>query len=177
MLAEVIKTHALADAQAGDWQTVAEALQAVTVTATPRLCYAVESGAAVAQAGGDPTALLQVLLEDPNGMMLFQKLSSSAGVMWSHPATIPYLAALVSAGAMAEGVKNALINLSAPVTHPHADVTANQCALAWAADQLQIQRMALRERMDAIWNQIGTSEQADAIADLRAITDELEAAQ
>jgi len=136
MLIDAIKTHALADAQSGDWAAVASALQAVSVTAEPRLCYAVESGTAVAQAGGDPTAMLTVLLGDPNGMMLFQKLSSSAGVMWSHPATIPYLQALVSAGAMSEAVKDALIDLSAPITHPHASVTAGQCETAWDTDQL-----------------------------------------
>jgi len=131
MLIDLIKAHALTEAQAGDWAAVAATLQAVTITAAPRLCYAVESGTAVAQAGGDPTAMLTVLLADPNGMMLFQKLSSSAGVMWSHPATIPYLEALVSAGAMSEAVKDALIDLSAPVTHPHADVTADYCQRAW----------------------------------------------
>ena len=175
MLIEAIKTHALAAAQVGQWQTVAETLQVIAVTAEPRLCYAVESGTAVAQSGGDPTALLTVLLGDPSGMMLFQKLSSSAGVMWSHPATIPYLGALVAAGAMSEAVKDALVNLSAPVTYPHTDVTAEQCSEAWTADQLQIQRLALRSRLDTIFNQIGTSEQADGIADLRAIATELEA--
>lgn len=137
MLIDAIKTYALTDAQDGQWQTVAETLQAITVTAQPRLCYAVESGTAVYQAGGDPTALLTVLLNDPNGMMLFQKLSSSAGVMWSHPATIPYLEALVTAGAMSEAAKDALIQLSAPVTHPHAGVTAEQCESAWNCDYLQ----------------------------------------
>jgi len=136
MLIDAIKTHALADAQSGDWAAVASALQAVSVTAEPRLCYAVESGTAVAQAGGDPTTLLTVLLSDPNGIMLFQKLSSSAGVMWSHPATIPYLQSLVSAGKMTQEVMDALVQLSAPVAHPHASVTAGQCETAWDTDQL-----------------------------------------
>jgi len=135
MLAETIKQHALADAQAGNWSAVAVTLQAISVTAEPRLCYAVESGTAVAQAGGDPTTLLTVLLGDPNGMMLFQKLSSSAGVMWSHPATTPYLQALVSAGAMSEAVKDALIDLSAPVTHPFAGVTADDCRKEWTVSE------------------------------------------
>ncbi len=176
MLIDEIKTHALAAAQAGNWQSVVDTLRATAVTAEPRLCYAVESGTAVAQAGGDPTALLTVLLADPNGMMLFQKLSSSAGVMWSHPATIPYLEALVTAGAMSVAVKDSLIDLSAPVTHPHADVTAGQCSEAWAVDQLQAQRLSVRTRLDTILNQIGTSEQSGGIADLRAIADELEGA-
>jgi hypothetical protein len=175
MLAETIKQHALADAQAGNWPEVAAALQAISVTAEPRLCYAVESGTAVAQAGGDPTTLLTVLLGDPNGMMLFQKLSSSAGVMWSHPATVPYLQALVNAGAMSEAVKAALIDLSAPVTHPFADVTANQCALVWAADLAQIARSDRRALYDAFDNAVGTSEQVDKIAEMRAMLNSVEA--
>jgi len=175
MLIDAIKNHALEAAQSGDWTAVAATLQAVSVTAEPRLCYAVESGAAVAQAGGDPTTLLTVLLGDPNGMMLFQKLSSSAGVMWSHPATIPYLEALVSAGAMSEAVKDALIDLSAPVSHPHSDVTAEECEEAWQAAESAAQKQVLRSRIDTAWNQIGTTEQAEAIAEFRAIADELEA--
>lgn len=135
MLAEIIKTHALADAQAGDWLAVAATLQAITVTATPRLCYAVESGNAAVAAGGDHTTLLGALLQDTNGIMLFQKLSSSAGVMWSHEVTIPYLQWLVSEGKMSQQVMDALIDLSAPVTHPHAGVTAEDCQRAWMVSQ------------------------------------------
>ena len=165
MLIDAIKTHALTEAQSGDWSAVAAILNAVSVTAEPRLCYAVESGTAVAQAGGDPTTLLTVLLSDPNGMMLFQKLSSSAGVMWSHPATIPYLEALVSEGAMSAAVKDALIDLSAPVTHPHADVTAGQCQAAWDTDQLsQIWTTALND---------GGINQALAVGDRAALTSAL----
>jgi hypothetical protein len=39
-----------------------------------------------------------------------------------------------------------------------------------------MQRQSIRSRIDAAWNQIGTSEQAEAIAEFRAIADELEAA-
>jgi hypothetical protein len=131
MLAKTIRQHALGDAQAGNWSGVAATLQAIEVTAQARLCYAVESGAAAVAAGGDHTSLLGALLEDPNGIMLFQKLSSSAGVMWAHEVTVPYLQWLVSQSKMTEAVKDALIDLSAPVTHPHADVTADNCQRAW----------------------------------------------
>jgi hypothetical protein len=131
MLANMINTHALADAQAGKWDAVASTLKAIETTAAARLCYAVESGEAAVAAGGNHTELLGVLLQDPNGIMLFQKLSSSAGVMWAHAVTVPYLQWLVSQGKMSEAVKDALIDLSAPVTRPHADVTADDCQKAW----------------------------------------------
>ena len=63
---------------------------------------------------------------------------------------------------------------------PYKDLTADQFAAQRTAAEteaaLNAQRNALRARLDAIWNQIGTSEQSDAIADLRAIATELESA-
>jgi hypothetical protein len=136
MLIDAIKTHALANAQSGDWPAVAATLQAVSVTAPARVCWAVESGAAAVAAGGDHTELLTVLLGDVNGTMLFQRLSSGIGVEWAHPVTVPYLQSLVSAGKMTQQVMDALVQLSAPITHPHASVTAGQCETAWNTDQL-----------------------------------------
>jgi len=135
MLAEIIRQHALADAQAGNWSAVAATLQAISETAPARLCYAVESGAAAVAAGGDHTELLGALLGDPNGIMLFQKLSSSAGVMWAHEVTVPYLQWLVSHSKMTQQVMDALIDLSAPVTHPHAAVTADDCQKSWTVSE------------------------------------------
>jgi hypothetical protein len=131
MLIDAIKTHALEAAQSGDWSAVAATLQAVSVTAPARVCWAVESGAAATAAGGDHTELLTAMLGDPNGTMLFQRLSSGIGVEWAHPVTVPYLQSLVSAGKMTQQVMDALIQLSAPVTYPHADVTADDCQKAW----------------------------------------------
>lgn len=135
MLANLIREHALADAQAGNWTAVSATLQAIEITAPARLCYAVESGEAAVAAGGNHTELLGVLLQDPNGIMLFQKLSSSAGVMWAHAVTVPYLQWLVSQERMTDAVKDALIDLSAPVTHPHSGVTADDCRKTWVVSE------------------------------------------
>jgi hypothetical protein len=134
MLIDAIKTHALAAAQSGDWQAVAATLQAVSVTAPARVCWAVESGAAATAAGGNHTELLTAMLGDPNGTMLFQRLSSGIGVEWAHPVTVPYLQSLVSAGQMTQQVMNALVQLSAPVSYPHSGVTADDCQRAWIID-------------------------------------------
>lgn len=56
-----------------------------------------------------------------------------------------------------------------------ADLTAEQFAAHRESAEALRLRSELRSRIDAAWNQIGTSEQADGIADLRAIADELEA--
>ena len=45
---------------------------------------------------------------------------------------------------------------------------------AFAVVQSELAKEAIRTRLDAAYNQIGTSEQAEAIAELRAIADELE---
>lgn len=175
MLADLIREHALADAQAGNWPAVAATLQAIEITAPARLCYAVESGEAAVAAGGNHTELLGVLLQDPNGIMLFQKLSSSAGVMWAHAVTVPYLQWLVSQERMTEAVKDALIDLSAPVTQPHSDVTAEQCQTAWQAHQLRLLQITFATLADAVRNAIGTSEQTDKIAEMRTMLEAVEA--
>jgi hypothetical protein len=148
MLIDAIKTHALEAAQSGDWQAVAATLQAVSVTAPARVCWAVESGAAATAAGGNHTELLTVLLGDVNGTMLFQRLSSGIGVEWAHPVTVPYLQSLVSAGKMTQQVMDALIQLSAPVSFPHAEVTAQQCQTAYQTDQLSAEWVALQNDGD-----------------------------
>ena len=45
---------------------------------------------------------------------------------------------------------------------------------AFAVVQAELAKEAIRTRLDAAFNQIGTSEQAEAIAELRLIADELE---
>ncbi len=57
-----------------------------------------------------------------------------------------------------------------------ADLTPEQFAAQRTTAEGEQAALAIRARLDTIKNQIGTSEQADGIADLRAIADELEAA-
>jgi len=57
----------------------------------------------------------------------------------------------------------------------YTDLTAEQFAAQREAAEAIAARQDLRARIDAAWNQIGTSEQAEAIAEFRAIADELEA--
>lgn len=132
-LSQAIRQHALAAAQAGNWQQVAETLQAVTVTAEPRKCGSKESSLAVAGAGGNPLALLETLKADATGELLYIRLadgSDQGGVIWAEPLlTVPYLQSRVSD--FGQPVIDALKNLSAPVSHPWASVTAEECSAAY----------------------------------------------
>jgi hypothetical protein len=58
----------------------------------------------------------------------------------------------------------------------YADLTVEQFAEQRTAAETEEAKQALRSRLDTAWNQIRTSEQAEAIAEFRAIADELEAA-
>lgn len=102
---------------------IATILQTAVCDTPRRLCYAVESGAAIAAVGDNPTEVLRAMQLDPNGQMLFQKLSSSSGVEWAHPATVPYLDGLVAAGVLSQAGRNALVLLSAPGYYRLQDAT------------------------------------------------------
>jgi hypothetical protein len=132
-LSQAIREHALEAAQAGDWQAVADTLQAVSITAEPRKCGSKESSLAVAGAGGDPSQLLELLRADATGNLLYTRLadgSSEGGVIWAEPLlTVPYLQSRVAD--FSQPVINALVSLSAPVSHPWAEVTAEECAAAY----------------------------------------------
>lgn len=52
--------------------------------------------------------------------------------------------------------------------------TIEEVEEAFAAVQAELAKEAIRTRLDVAYNQIGTSEEAEAIAELRAIADELE---
>ena len=58
---------------------------------------------------------------------------------------------------------------------PYKDLTVEQFSAQRSESEAQAAKQALRSRIDAAWNQIGTSEQVHAISEFRAIADELEA--
>lgn len=134
-IAEAIRSNpaALAAATAKNWSACAAALQAITVTAEPRMCGSKESSIAVVQAGANPYAMLENLQADATGRLLFNRLSDAGpdgGVIWAEPdLTVPYLNSREAD--FGRKVIDALIALSAPVTHPFADVTPEQCASAY----------------------------------------------
>jgi hypothetical protein len=132
-LSQAIREHALEPAQAGEWQQVAETLQAITVKAEPRKCGSKESSLAVARAGGNPSQLLELLRADATGNLLYTRLadgSSEGGVIWAEPLlTVPYLQSRVAD--FSQPVIDALASLSAPVSYPWSEVTAEECSAAY----------------------------------------------
>lgn len=132
-LTQAIREHALEAAQSADWDTVAATLQAITVTSEPRKCGSKESSAAVLAAGANTLEMLAKLRADATGELLFQRLadgSDQGGVIWAEPTlTIPYLQSRVAD--FGQPVIDALIALSAPVSHPWGDVTPAQCSAAY----------------------------------------------
>jgi hypothetical protein len=132
-LSQAIREHALESAQAGDWQEVAATLQSITVTAEPRKCWSKESSLVVHGAGGIPAELLEKLRADATGNLFYTRLadgSSEGGVMWAEPLlTVPYLQSRVSD--FGQSVIDALVRLSAPVSHPWAEVTPEECSAAY----------------------------------------------
>ncbi len=156
-----------------DWEAVANAMQAVVETAPRRLCYAVESGAAIEAVGDNRRAVQQAMLGDPDGLMLFQKLSSSAGVEWAHPATVAFLDAFVAAGVLSEAGKNALIELSAPTANPYAGISATACASIYEADQIQSRRRAFDAAVVSVRAEISVGAVQDTAGIIARMADAL----
>lgn len=167
MLADLIKQHALADAQAGDWAKVATTIRGLGLRAAPRLCYSVESGDAIEAAGDDPATVLGWMTQDPNGTMLFQRLSSSAGVEWAHVRTQQWLTWFVSQNRISQAGANALVDLSSPLTYQ--DLTGEQCQAEWQAQAARESYEAIRTRRQA-WDIIAAEIRSE-IGDGRLIDD------
>lgn len=170
---------ALAAAQAGDWAACAVAMQSVSITATPSECGAAETAAAIAAAhGGGHDAvrrsMLAALEGDHDGKVVLAKLASD-GVAWAHDLTRPLIESLVAGQVCSRAVADALYQLSAPVSYPHASVTAEQCQQVWTLHTTQQRNDNWQERFNNAMNQIGTAEQAVGVAAVRLIANEMEA--
>jgi len=126
---------ALAAATVKDWSACAVAMQSVSVTAEPRLCFSVETSMAIIAVGGDPNQLMTAVDGDATGKFLLTKLAT-VGVMWAHPLTVAYLDAAVAANGLGQASRDAAVNLSQPTTFPFTDVTAEQCRVAFETDAL-----------------------------------------
>lgn len=169
-LLQAIRTDpvTLAAVESGDWSFAAACLRSLRVTAPYRKCSSSETVACLIQAGFNPTTILTLLENDANGRFLLSMLTSQ-GIAWDHPLTVTYIQQVLPIN-----VVTALRNLSAPVTAPWGTVTDSEIETVWKAEELQTNRNALQTRFNAILNKVGTSEQPQAVLDLRAMVTELE---
>jgi len=177
MLIDLIKTHALTEAQAGKWDAVAAILNAPTVEVRNLKSWTMAD--LITLLGPESAALIGGTIQaagatNPifNGAWLALNIT---GLQLHTDERQAMIAGLADAAGWPAGLKAAA--LAAGLTYTSlSDATADECEAAWAEDVVALQRADWRLRLDTAWNQIGTSEQAEAIADLRAIADELEAA-
>jgi hypothetical protein len=179
MLIDIIKANALAAAQAGDWSAVAAILNAQTVEVRNENSWTMadlitllgaESAAVIGgtiQAAGvtNPIFAGAWLALNITGLQLH---TDERQAMISGLADAAGWPAELKAAALAAG-----LTYTSPVG---VAVTASECETEWNADVLATKRQDWRTRFDAAMNTLGTSEQAAGIADVRAITDEMEAA-
>lgn len=176
-LINLIKTHCLAAAQAGGWSAVAATLNAQTVEVRNDKSWTMAD--LITLLGAESAAVIGGTIQAAgiaNPIFAGAWLAFNiTGLQLHTDERQAMIAGLADAAGWPAGLKAAA--LAAGLTHTSlSDATAAECEAAWVADELQAKKDNWRMRFDAAMNTIGTSEQADGIADLRAIADELEAA-
>lgn len=183
-LLNAINQHALSDAQAGNWDSVAIILNGLTreVVDSQAWTYA-KIGQALgveAQYGAfqfmAEAAKVDNVLAGAHQLLLLGD-GDKVGLRLDDDYRQAQLASLISITADPQTVAvltavKSLGRRSVPLLD--APVTATECQTAWDAEVRAQRNGNLRSRFDSILNQIGTSEHADGIAALRAMADELE---
>jgi hypothetical protein len=145
MLINLIKTHALANAQAGNWAGVAAILNAPTPLEGLRISGK-QTILGLVSLGRDPDAIRLILESTPSGRGLLDLLPN-VGVNWVDPLTLAVLEKNTGDGKLSVADVNALKSLSARSSSLAGEaVTAEQCQAAWERDVLaQIWTTALND--------------------------------
>ena len=172
MLANMINTHALADAQAGNWDAAAAKLNALTQTVTVGRVGGKASLSALVQNGMDPNQVIAGMRSVPMASELLNTLTAS-GVDWADDMTAYVMGGLVASGKITQQTADVMRSLSVR-SEPVISTTAEQCQEAWAVNQLKIKQQEFATLSDAVKNAIGTSEQVEKAAELRSMLDVLE---
>lgn len=166
-LAQLIKQHAQAAADAGNWSAVATAVKAIGLRAEPRTCSSVETAGALAGVGVNWASVMVLIDGDAVGRFLLTKMAAE-GVAWAHPLTVPYLRSKQGVTLTVAGV-DALIELSSPQLFP--GLTAEQCQQAVEAEQAEVaaqQAAAVRSARVAAVRSIDAETIVDQSANLDA---------
>lgn len=129
MLANLINQHALADAQAGKWDAVAEKLNAMTRTVTVGRVGGKASLGALVAARIDPGKVITAMRSDPMASELLNTLTAS-GVDWADDLTAYVMGGLVSSGKISQQTVDVMRSLSVRV-EPIIETTAEDCQRAW----------------------------------------------
>lgn len=125
--------------------------------------------------GPEAAEMLRLALND-NGMGWVVHQLGGLGIQLSNPLVQQALTGFAAAGLpgcaelKAKGISLITPWQSAGLNEP----TLENVEASFAVVQSELAKEAIRTRLDGVYNQIGTGEQAEAIAELRAIADELE---
>ena len=171
MLANLIRERALADAQKGDWESVAATLNALTQAVTVGRVGGKASLAALVQNGIDPNQVIAAMRSVPMASELLNTLTAS-GVDWADDLTAYVMGGLVAAGKISQQTADVMRSLSVR-SEPVIVATAEQCQAAYESHRLGQQWSTLQNET------INPAEgnRADLIAALRTAIETLEASQ
>jgi len=136
MLSQLIREHALTEAQAGDWAAVAEILNALTQTVTVGKVGGKASLVALVAAGIDPNQVIAAMRANPMASELLNTLTAD-GVDWSDDMTAYVMGKLVAAGKISQQTVDVMQSLSVRNEAVIA-TTAEQCKSAWEYDQINL---------------------------------------
>jgi hypothetical protein len=135
MLANLIREHALADAQKGDWESVAATLNAPVQRSRPTKAYYTEVYQTLGDA--DMRNALRVMAADEIGQAGVARLNDASldgGMYFAHPITVGLIESLRSQ--LNPGVADRLLSLGIVESTLAADaglepVTAEECSAAY----------------------------------------------
>lgn len=178
MLINLIKTHCLADAQAGDWSAVAAALNAQTVEVRNPKSWTMAD--LITLLGAESAAVVGGTIQaagatNPIFAGAWIALNVT-GLQLHTDERQEMIAGLADAAGWSEELKAAALAAGLTYTSLAGDVvTAEQCQAAWLIDLAVTARNDRQTLFDAFQNAVGTNEQAEKIAEMRAMLDAVEA--
>ena len=171
MLADLITQHALADAQAGKWDAVADTVNALRKTVIiGRVGGKASLGALVAN-GIDPNAVIAAMRSVPMASELLDTLTAS-GVDWLDDLTAFVMGGLVSAGKITQQTVDVMRSLSVR-SEPVIATTAEECSAAW--EYAAINSAFLAARNESLNQALAAGDRVALITGLRELLALLEA--
>lgn len=171
MIAQLLIQYAQADWESGDNSAVVAALNSESIEVRDDSLY---TWAGIALLAGPQAAEALRLALEANGMGWAVHQFGGTGLQLTNPLVRSAIQQFITAGVPLQPVLDATISYVSPAMQVLGrEVTAEEVAAYRVALERQNAINAYRIRFDAIINQIGTSEQPAAVADLQAIVAEL----
>lgn len=186
-LVNLINQHALSAAQAEDWQSVADTLNALTTevrdnTLRTARWLMLQLTDVVRTENGIPITEADIVFGTLQSPSLPPRVKAAydslcnGGIDLSEDQVQQMIPLLAQAANWPNGLAEKIMLAGRRNVSVFSEqLTAADCQSAWNAEVRTQRNATLRSRFDSILNQLGTSEHAEGIATLRAMADELEA--